>query len=298
MKKIFLFIFLIISFLDSKAQELDAKVTINTPSLANADKKVFEVLKQQLQEFLSNQKWTDDVFEKDERIKVNINLTITKELSATSFEAKMTIQASRPVYNSDYETTTFLCSDDKIDFSYEQNQPIQYSQAAFTDKLSAIFSYYAYFIIGMDYDSFSSLGGEPYFTRCQEIQRNVPQGVGGWSPGQETQNRYWLIENMMNPRMRPFREASYTYHRLALDTFAATPEESKNKFVQAMDEINKAAANYPNAMITFLFNAAKSNEIIEISKGMNRGQKAKIFEIMAKLDPSNMNKYQAIGVNF
>ena len=299
MKKIAILLFLFINILTSNAQELIATVTINTPKLQNVDRKVFDVLKQQVQDFLNTQKWTDDVFEPEERIKVNVNLTITEEKSATSFSGKMTVQASRPVFNSDYETTILITSDDDIDFSYEQYQPIQYSQNAFTDNISSIFSFYAFYIIGANYDTFSSLGGEPYFNKALEIQRLVPQAVAGWQPrGTSTRSRYWLIENTTNPRMRYFREAMYMYHRQALDVFATNPEDAKGKFVQALDDVNKSAASYPNAMITTIFNSSKGDEILEIGKGLNRPQKAKVFDVMSKLDPANMNKYQGIGVNF
>jgi hypothetical protein len=300
MKKIFILFTVLIACFAAQAQELNATVTINTPKLANVDRKVFDVLKQQLQEYLSNQKWTEDVYEPEERIDVNVNLTIVEEYSPTSFGAKLTIQASRPIYNSDYETITFINSDDEISFNYELYQPIQYSQTTFTDNFSAIFAFYAYYIIAMDYDTFSPLGGEPYFTRAQEVQRLVPQGINkdGWQPGKSNRNRYWLIENATNPRMRPFREAMYMYHRQGLDMFTVNPEDAKNKLVQALDDISKAHASYPNAHMTTVFNTSKGNELVEIGKGLNKPQKSKLFEVMSKVDPANMNKYQAIGINF
>lgn len=299
MKKIAILLFLFINIVTSNAQELQATVTINTPKLQNVDRKVFDVLKQQIQDFLNTQKWTDDVFEPEERIKVNVTMTISEEKSATSFGAKMTIQASRPVFNSDYESTLLLTVDDDVDFSYEQYQPIQYSQNAFTDNISAIFSFYAFYVIGTNYDTFSPLGGEPYFNKALEIQRLVPQGVAGWQPrGSSMRNRYWLIENAMNPRVKPFREAMYMYHRQGLDVFTINPDDAKNKFVQALDDVNKAAANYPNAMFMALFNSAKSDEILEVGKGLNRAQKAKVFDVMSRIDPANMGKYQGIGLNF
>lgn len=299
MKKIAILLLLFVNIINLNAQEIAATVTINTPKLQNVDRKVFDVLKQQIQDFLNTQKWTDDVYEPEERIKVNINMTITEEKSATSFGAKMTIQASRPVFNSDYETTILITVDDDVDFSYEQYQPIQYSQNAYTDNISAIFSFYAFYILGANYDTFSSMGGEPYLNKALEVQRLVPQGIAGWQPrGSTTRSRYWLIENITNPRMRIFREAMYMYHRQGLDAFATNPEDAKNKFVQALDDVNKAAQNYPNAMITTVFNSSKSDEILEIGKGLNRPQKAKLFDVMSRLDPANMGKYQGIGVNF
>jgi Domain of unknown function (DUF4835) len=297
MKKIFIFIALIISFLDSNAQELKAKITINTPKLQNVDKKVFEVLKGQLEEYLNTTKWTEDAYEPNERINVSITMNITKENGPTSFEATMNITASRPVFNSDYQTTLILLADEDISFSYEQYQPIQYSQNTFTDNISAIFSFYAYYIIGADADTFSSLGGEPYYQKAQDIQRLVPQGINGWQQGRSIRSRFNLIENTLNPRMRGHREAMYTYHRLGLDMFTINPEDAKAKIVQALDEVSKSAISYPNAMLTTVFNSSKTTEIIEIGKGMQRSQKAKVYEVAQRIDPANITKYQAMDLS-
>jgi hypothetical protein len=299
MKRFFPFIVLLFSVFAADAQEIDATITMNTPRLVNVDKKVFDVLKQQLQEFLNNQKWTEDVYEPHERIKVNISMTILEEKGPTSFSADLNIKVYRPVYGTDYETTTFFTVDKDVDFTYEQYQPIQYSQTSFTDNLSSIFSFYAYYIIGLDADTFSPNGGEPYFNKAQEIQRLVPQGLNpkGWQGASGTRNRYWLIENVLNPRMVGYRNAMYMYHLQGLDAFSSNPEDAKMKFIQALDDINRAAANYPNAMILYIFSLAKVDEITEIGKGLNKIQKTKLVDVMAKVDPANMSKYQQVLYN-
>ena len=279
------------------AQELLATVKVNAPKIQNVDAKVFKTLETQLNEFLNNTKWTDDIFEQEERIKINITLNIDKEVSSSSFEAAMNIQATRPVYGTDFETPILNHADDRIAFTYEQFQPIQYTRNAQLDNLTAIFSYYANYIIALDYDSFSAFGGEAYFQAAQEIVRSAPQ-VDGWKPGTVNRNRYWMMENTLSPRMRGFREAQYLYHRLGMDVFTKNREDAQNRIVQALDEINKANSGYPNAMIIQMFVVAKSNEIIEMAKGFNKPLKVKIFDVMSKIDPANSSKYQQIGIDF
>jgi hypothetical protein len=298
MKKIFLFICIFsTSLFQLQAQELLATVKINTPKIQNTDPKVFRSLESQLTEFLNNTKWTEDVFEPEERIKVNITINIDKETNGNIFEGVLNIQASRPIYGTDYETPILIHSEKEIAFNYEQFQPIQFTRNSQLDRLTAIFSYYAHYIIGLDYDSFSSLGGEPYFQIAQEIVRSAPQ-VEGWTPGTVNRNRYWMMENTMSPRMRGFREAQYIYHRLGMDMFTKNREEAQNRVVQALDEINKANVGYPNAMIIQMFVVAKSNEIIEMAKGFNKPLKVKIFDVLTKIDPANLSKYQQIGIDF
>ncbi len=298
MKKILLFIsFFGASLVQSQAQELLATVKINSPKIQNTDTKVFRTLESQLTEFLNNTKWTDDTYEPEERIKLNFTLNINTETGGNNFEGVLNIQASRPIYGTGYETPILSHSEKDIAFSYEQFQPIQFTRNSQLDRLTAIFAYYANYIIGLDYDTYSSLGGEPYFQIAQEIVRSAPQ-VEGWTPGSSNRNRYWMIENMTSPRMRGFREAQYIYHRLALDVFTKNREDAQNRVAQALDEISKANAAYPNSMIVQMFAVAKSSEIIEMAKGFNKPLKVKIFDVMTKIDPANLNKYQQIGIDF
>ncbi|MFZ4542672.1 MAG: DUF4835 family protein [Saprospiraceae bacterium] len=298
MKKIFIYSLLFITLAQKiSAQELLATVKINSPKIQNTDVKVFRTLESQLVEFLNNTKWTDDTFEPEERIKLNITINIDKETDGTTFEAVINIQATRPVYGTDTETPILNHSDDRITFNYEQYQPIQFTRNSNLDRLTAIFSFYAYYVLGLDYDTFSSLGGESYFQIAQEIVRAAPQ-VEGWVPGSVNRNRYWMMENTLSPRMRNFREAQYTYHRLGLDTFTKNREDAQNKIILALDEINRANSGYPNAMIIQMFVVAKSNEIIEMAKGFNKPLKLKTFDVMTKIDPANITKYQQIGLDY
>lgn len=297
MKKIFLLAFFnIVVLLSVRAQELSATVKVNTPKVQSTDTKVFRTLENQLTEFLNNTKWTDDVFETQERIRVNVTINIDEESNGNTFKAVLNIQASRPVYGTDYETPILNHSDKDFSFTYEQYQPIQYTRNSQLDNLSAIFSFYAFYILGLDYDTFSSSGGENHFLAAQEITR-VSQG-DGWIAGSGTRSRYWMMENMLSPRMKGFREAQYYYHRLGLDVFTTSKEDAQNRVIQALDEVNKANKGYPNAMIIQMFVLAKSNEIIEMAKGFSKPAKLKVVDVMSQIDPSNLNKYQQIGVNY
>ena len=298
MKKIILCSFLYFCLIvNNFAQELQATVKINSPKIQNTDVKVFRTLESQLIEFLNNTKWTDDVFEPEERIKLNITMNIDKEVDASTFEAVINIQATRPIFGTDTETPILNHSDDRITFNYEQYQPIQFTRNSNLDRLTALFSFYAYYVLGLDYDTFSPLGGEPYFQIAQEIVRAAPQ-VEGWVPGSVNRNRYWMMENTLSPRLRNFREAQYTYHRLGMDTFTKNREDAQNKIILALDEINRANSSYPNAMIIQMFVVAKSNEIIEMAKGFNKPLKLKTFDVMTKIDPANLTKYQQIGIDY
>lgn len=298
MKKIVCLIPLLIIGVFLRAQELNASVKVNAQKLQTVDPKVFETLEQTLVEFLNNQKWTNDIFELEERINCNIVLTIQEERSPTSFKADLAIQASRPVYGTTYETAILNHIDKDVTFTYEQFQPLQYSQNVFNDNLSVVLSFYAYIILGLDYDSFSPMGGERYFQTAQQILNSVPQAAAaanaGWRSLDGNRNRYWIIENTLSPRVRPYRQSMYEYHRQALDIMADDVNTGRGIMLNALTQINDVNQAYPNSMIVQMFVNSKSLEVVEIFKQGTRQEQDQVIQIMSKIDPTNASRYRGI----
>lgn len=281
------------------AQEFNATVKVNPQKVLSADPKIFNTLEQSIREFMNSQKWTDDVFEQDERIKCNILLTITDQspTNPNYFVAELAVQASRPVYGTDYETVTINHLDRNVNFTYEQYQPITYSRNAYNDNLSSILSYYAYLLLGMDYDSFSPMGGEKYFQLAQEIINTLPSSVAkaddGWNT-QGSRNRYWILENMLSPRVKPYRQAMYEYHRLGLDVMASDMAKGREALANAVQKVAEVNQSYPNSAIVQMFNTTKSAELIEVFKRGTLQEQDKVIQVMSRVDPSNAAKYRTI----
>ncbi len=284
--------------LNLSSQELNFSVKINTQKVQKADPVIFETLTQTMLEFLNNQKWTDDVFQLDEKINCNLLLTIQEEVSETGFKAELAIQSSRPVFNSNYETPLLNYIDKEVSFSYQQFQPLQFSRNTFNDNLSAILSFYVYVILGLDYDSYEPRGGENYFQIAQEIVNNIPQGVAdansGWRSLDGDRNRYWMIENILSPRVRIFRESFYNYHRQGLDYMAGDIEKGRGAIKTALEAIVGVTKSYPNSMIIQMFANSKANEIIEIYKVSPQEERTVISQILSGLDPANANRYRVL----
>lgn len=280
------------------SQEFNFSVKINTQKVQKADPVIFETLTQTMLEFLNNQKWTDDIFQLDEKINCNLLLTIQEEVSETGFKAELAIQSSRPVFNSSYETPLLNYIDKEVSFSYQQFQPLQFSRNTFNDNLSAILSFYVYVILGLDYDSYSPRGGENYFQIAQEIVNNIPQGVAdansGWRSLDGDRNRYWMIENILSPRVRIFRESFYNYHRQGLDYMADDIGKGRGAIKTALEAIVGVTKSYPNSMIVQMFANSKANEIIEIYKMSPPEERTVISQILSGLDPANANRYRVL----
>lgn len=281
-----------------QAQEFNFTVKINTQRLQLVDPKVFETLEKTVFDFLNNTQFTDLNLEVGERINCNIQLTIQQEISPTRFKADLAIQASRPVYGSNYETTMINHQDRDVTFDYEQFQPLIFSRNAYNDNLSAILSFYAYFILGMDGDSFSPFGGDPYFKVAQDIVNNVPQNAAAANPGWRSldgnRNRYWIVENVLSPRVRPFRQAMYDYHRHGLDVMSSKAVEGRAIMMQALEEIAQVNQVYPNSMIIQMFNQTKGMEVTEIFKGGTPNEKERTINVMTRIDPTNAARYRSV----
>ncbi|MEZ4920791.1 MAG: DUF4835 family protein [Saprospiraceae bacterium] len=303
-KRIFFSLLLIATSLPIFAQgELNCTVRVSTPQLQNVDRKVFDQLEVAIREFMNNTKWTNDLFEPEERIKCNFILTIKTEIDNNTFEGELAIQAVRPAFGSGYETPLLSHLDKDFTFQYQQNQPIEFLRdVADNQNLAAVFAFYANVILGMDYDSYSVYGGDPYFLIAQQIVTNIQNsttnGSSGWRPadGGKNRNRYWIMENLLNPRIKPFRAAMYTYHRKGLDLLSADMTSGKEGILQALEEVDKVSTAYINSMIVQMFANAKRDEIVEMWKIGDKQIKERIFQIMVKIDPANTQRYKEMGV--
>ena len=277
------------------AQELSCGVSINTQQLKTTDPKVFRTLETAITEFMNTRKWTPDSFQPEERIECEFIITIVEELSSDKFRAQVSIVSRRPVYGTDYNTTLLNTVDKDWEFQYVEYQPLEFNEAAFISNLTSMLAYYAYIIIGMDYDTFSPKGGETYYQKAYTIVSQASnREERGWKSFEGNRNRYWLINNLTDPRYAAIRDVAYKYHRLALDKMSEDqpkPVGEVTKALQALDNINRAQ---PNSMVVQLFFAAKSDEIAGIYSKALPAERTKAVCYLLRLDPLNTEKYQAL----
>ena len=278
-------------------QEFNCTVSINTPNLQTADPKIFKSLATTIKEFINTRKWTGDNYEQEEKIDLDIVININKEISATSFEAQITLLASRPVYNSGYSTVTFRHLDKQFFFDYGEFEVLDFTENSFTSSLTSTLAFYVYVILGMDYDSFEELGGEAYLNKAQEILNTVPRGVGkGWSVNDGNRSRYWLIENLLNVRVKPLRQAFYRYHLLGLDALANAEQTNQGiqNISQSIQAVQKVNQSFPGSMIVQLFVNSKRDEIIKVFSISDIRTRRKIHDVMIKLDAAHATDYKAL----
>lgn len=298
-KYLFLTALIIFSSLTSLlSQELDAEVTVSTPKLQETDPKVFETLQRDLREFLNQERWTDDDYKAYERIECNFQVNITAELGNNTYKADIAIKAIRPVYGTEYKTVLINHVDREILFTYQEFQPIENGTEFFKDNLSAVFSFYAHLILGLDAESFTPGGGDVHFQKAQAIINQVPPNVSdsdkGWTALSRKTTRYWIMENLLSSRFTPFNEAWYNYHRKSLDVMHSNLGLALATMVDAIKEVDKTNSSYPNSIGVLMFITTKSDEIVSIMKNADRSQKSVVYDLMRKLDPSNSGKYNVL----
>lgn len=283
----------------ASAQELNIDVKVTAPVNTTADSKVFETLERSIYEFFNNTKWTDDEYENLEKINGTVRLQVVEEKNNNTFVADIIVQSERPVFNSVYVTPMINYIDKGVQFNYDLLQPLQRSDNVYIDQLSSVLTYYAYVFLALDYDTFSSLGGEEYWKAAQNVMNAIPTGITantGWDNGPTTvrRNRYWLIENMLNPKIRPYRQSLYEYHRKGLDTMYDDPDRGRAILLNAIKTYGDVNRNYNNSMAMRLFADSKRDEIIDVFQVGDKSQKANVRSIMLKIDPTQADKYNIL----
>jgi hypothetical protein len=297
MRKVIVILIAVIPFL-ANAQELKCSVSINASQIQTSDAGVFKDMKNAIEQFMNGRKWTNDIYKSHEKIICNFLITITKMPSVGSFNASVQVQSARPIFNSNYTSLLFNFADREWEFEYIESMPLEYNDNTFTSNLTSMLAFYAYIIIGLDYDSFSELGGTPYFQKALAVVNNAQQsGLAGWQALGSNRNRYWIIENLNNPQMTDLRKAIYQYHRLGLDVFQSNPDQSRQVILNGLKEIKKVRDVNPNAILLVSFFDAKGKELANIFSDGDIQVRRQAFDIITAIDPSNRSNYEKILQN-
>jgi hypothetical protein len=300
-KSIYLALVLLTTAMAGQAQELQARLSVNSSRIGSQiDKKVFQTLQNALNNFLSNRKWTKEEFLPNEKINCNFLLNISEVSTDNVYKASLTIQAARPVYNSSYQSPLVNFIDESVSFRYVEYQPIDFNESRVSgadplvSNLSAVMAYYVYIILGMDFDSFSLRGGDPYFQKAENIVDNAPDSrdITGWRSFDGLRNRYWLADNLTNSKYSLLHDAIHSYYRLGLDNMYDNETEARNAILNTLNLLNNINTDNPNTMGVQFFFLGKAKEITGAFKKADPDQKSRVLDIVTKLDISNNNFYR------
>ena len=281
------------------AQELNCQVSVITDArleVTSVEKEVFDQLKQTIFDMMNTTQWTKDKFKVEERINCNLQLQINSIPRPGTYSGFLQIQSTRPGFNSSYNTTVFNFQDDDITFDYSRNAVLVYAPNQYRDNLTSILAFYAYFIIGMDYDTFSMKGGSPYFSEAQQIVSNAQSSnAPGWRSNEAgKRNRFYLVDNVLHQLFEPLRECNYEYHRKGVDKLYDDKAAGRKSMYDALSKLTKVVATRPNSVNLLNFVQAKQTELKNLYADAEVKDKNEIVNLLKKLDPTNASKYQDI----
>jgi hypothetical protein len=297
MRKIVLIILSLLLFkFNSKAQELNCQIIINTSQIqGSANKQIFDQLQKAIFEFMNNRKWTNDVFGNQEKINCTFQIIIKQSLGSDEYSASIQVESNRPVYKSAYPTPIFNFEDDNFQFKFQQFSQLEFNENTFQNNLTSVLAYYAYVVIASDYDSFSPLGGTSYWQKAQQIVNNAQSASElGWVSSQSQRNRYWLVENTLQPVFRGIRDCMYEYNKNGLDIMYEKVDEGRAAILKSLDLLMPVYKSRPASFNMQLFFNAKADELINIFKGATPEEKTKILELLMNVDPARTTKYTKI----
>ena len=298
MKQLLFFIALVLLGSDLHAQELQAKININHQQVQTTDKTVFENLQQTLEQFVNEQQWTALQFQENERIQCSFNITVTKyDAGSNRFTCTALVQANRPVYNSSYNTTLYNNNDKHFDFEFVQYDQLNFNEEVIDNQLVALFAYYAYLIIGLDLDSFSSMGGTDVLQRCMNLTNNAQNlDFAGWKSFEDSRNRFAIINDYLDEAMKPFRQLQYDYYRQGLDEMAQNVERGRTNVTTTLEtNLKKAHEDKPLSLLPQIWTDFKKDELANIYKGKGtQKEKESVYDVLFGINASQNATWEKI----
>lgn len=279
-----------------QAQELDARVTVNHEKVQGTNTSIFESLETNLTQFINDRQWTNQQYQKNERISCSFAITVNSyNESENKLDCTLMVQSTRPVYNASYTTTVFSQNDRDFSFTYQEFDQLDFRPDVVDNELTAVIAYYVYLIIGMDLDTMAPLGGTEALQTALTITNNAQSLTSkGWKAFEDSRNRYALITDLMDGGMEPFRQMQYKYYREGMDIMAENADRGRVAITEAVGLLKQARENKSMSAWPQLFSEYKRDEIVNIYKGKGTAkEKEDIYETFSTINPSqraNWNK--------
>lgn len=277
-----------------RAQEFNIDVSVSSKQVSGTDQRVFEALKEGIMIFLNNRVWTNIEFKPEERIEGAIVINV-KSKTDNYIESELNIALRRPTYKTNYNTPLFNYIDPDFDFEYIESQPLDFNENSYMSNLTSTLAFYAYYSLGLYFDSFGLYGGDPFFAAADKVVTAAQSAAeAGWKAFDGNKNRYWLNDNMMNAAYKPLRQYNYEYHRLGLDKMSTKQEEGRTAITNSLELVKKVYNEKPNLFFLQIINDTKRNEWKSVYTEGSQQEKTKAVNILREIDPSHSSEYEEI----
>lgn len=276
------------------AQELNCTVEINSSKIEGTDKSPFEELQEAITEYVNTRKWTNTQFSINEKIECRMFFTISK-YEDEKFTGDLQVQLSRPVYNSTYTTPLLNFKDTKIEFTHRRGEPLNYNESTWEDNLTGIINYYVNLFLALDFDSFSPLGGQPYFDRLATIvQMAQSSGETGWRAFEDTKNRSAVLSSYTDAATSGIRELMYSYHRKGLDEMVTSPDKGRAAITESLQKIKQIHQNSPMSVALSIFKDTKLDELVNVYSGAPESERNDVYQLLHDIYPTEIERLEKI----
>ncbi|MBX2979321.1 MAG: DUF4835 family protein [Flavobacteriales bacterium] len=276
-----------------RAQEFNVQVSVIAPQVSNADPRIFRSLELAIKEFYQARRFTNLNFAPGERIDLNLLLTVNNMPTMDRFEGSLQVIYSRPIFGSDYNSPVLDLVDNQVQFNFLENTVIEFAPERFITNLSSLLGFYAYFVLGLDADTYASLGGTDFYNLAQLVVNNAQNAnESGWRAFEERRNRYWLLDNQLQAVFRPYRELLYAYHRNGMDQLTEDVAAGRRVIAQQIERLKPVHQVQPASYNLQVFFNAKYNELVELFKPADGPEKTKLFNTLQIIDPGHISQYQ------
>ena len=279
----------------SRAQELNCTVNVNRSQLQGDEYAFLDELGEDVTRYLNNRAWTEDVFEDRERIDCSVQIVFNQADGLSLFQGEIVVRATRPIYGTAQPTTLFLISDDAWNFTYTRGQSLVYDPERY-DSFLSVLDFYVFITLGYDYDSFSSLGGTPYFEQARRIAERARSDAGavGWgNEFGEERSRFDLIRELLDPAFLPLRRAHYTYHFDVLDHFLIEPEVSWEQATEVLRSLNELFLQFnARRYATDVFFTSKYQELAVLF--LEAPARSEAYALLSEMDAAHLSEYDKL----
>lgn len=289
-----LLVMLVLCPLFMRAQELNCSVEVNTDKIAGTDKNVFTTLQSAITEYMNNTQWGNAQFLANERIECKLFLTVNS-YEGTTMKCDLQVQSLRPVYNSSYTTTLINFKDTNVEFDYQENEPLIYSENTMESNLTAILNFYAFLILAVDFDSFSPNGGDLYFEKANNVVTMAQSsGESGWKAFEDNKNRSAVLSAFTDKATSSIRTLMYNYHRKGLDEMVLSPDKGKAVITESLSILKSIYDVAPMSVVLSMFKDAKLDELVNVYSKSNVSERQAVYELLYPLYPTEGQRLNQI----
>lgn len=277
-----------------RAQELVCQVEVNSSQLSGTNKSVFETLQTAINDYMNTTVFSNAQFAANEKLDCRLFFTF-KEADGDKLVGDLQVQSTRPVYNSSYTTTLLNFKDTKIEFEYQEGEPLIFNVNAMESQLTAILNFYAYLILAVDFDSFSPRGGEPYWDRLKQIvQQAQSSGETGWKAFEDTKNRSAVLSAFTDPATAGMRDMLYNYHRKGLDEMSVSVDKGRANVTASLQEVKKVYDVAPMSVALSMFKDAKLDELVNIYSKAPQTERDAVYQVLQPIYPTENKRLEQI----